>query len=289
MTDWVSVADESAIPEGTGATYFVDDVEVAVFRSDGRWHAIEGRCPHKGASLGKGPVEGCVVTCPWHDWKFDLTTGEGLTHSGSNVATVSVRVADGTVQIDRASLPAKPDLKTSVDDGVHRYLVRYGALGWVGLFGTVDRVECRHKDHVVVQTHRGVELGEILSDPDDHSVHSDGGQPAGEVQRVASPDELQEHQTRSSELTPQLIEESAACLAAAGVDLAIVDGEVLFDGESAVLYFLGDSNPDAGPLVTEVARHHGLERIELQPMIDPPVPEGGGCGKPGCGGGGCHS
>jgi hypothetical protein len=56
-----------------------------------------------------------------------------------------------------------------------------------------------------------------------------------------------------------------------------------------VLYFVGESHPDAGPLVTEIARGHGLERIELQPMIDPPPSTGGGCGKPGCGGGGCHS
>lgn len=290
MPDWVSIAEESAIAADAGATFFVDDVEVAVFRSDGDLYAIEGRCPHKGASLGNGAVDGCAVTCPWHDWKFDLKTGEGLTNPSSPVASLAVRVNDGSVEIDRETLPQKTSLAANVDDGIHRYLVRYGSLGWVGVFGNVDKVECQHRDRVILQTHRGQELGEILSTPEDLAAQNNSDKPGGEVVRVATPDEIKTHEPRSRELTPQLIEECSCVLAESDIDLAIVDGEVLFDGESAVLYFLGDSNPDTGPLVTDIAKHHGLNRIELYPFIDPPEPEGGGgCGKEGCGGGGCHS
>lgn len=289
MPDWVSIADESAIAAEAGATFFVDDIEVAVFRTDNEVYAIEGRCPHKGASLGNGALDDCSVTCPWHDWKFDLKTGAGLTNPSSSVAALAVRVSNGSVQIDRESLPQKPTAATNIDDGIHRYLVRYGALGWVGIFGNVDRVDCRHRDQVIVQTHRGLEVGEILSRPEDLAAQNNTDKPAGEVVRVASSDELTEYRPRAKKLTPLLINDSSSTLADSEIDLAIVDGEVLFDGESAVLYFLGDSNPDAGPLVTDIAKRHGLDRIELYPFIDPPEPEGGGCGKPGCGGGGCHS
>lgn len=289
MPDWVSVAEESAIAADAGAKFFVDDIEVAVFRTGGDVYAIEGRCPHKGASLGNGALDGHSVTCPWHDWKFDLKTGEGLTNPSSPVATLAVRVEDGSVQIDRETLPQKQAAAANVDDGIHRYLVRYGSLGWIGVFGNVDRVECQHRDRVVLQTHRGQELGEILSTPEDLAAQNNTDKPGGEVVRVAVSDEVKVHEPRSREVTLLLIEECSAVLEESDVDLAIVDGEVLFDGESAVLYFLGDSNPDAGPLVTDVAKRHGLDRIELYPFVDPPEPEGGGCGKEGCGGGGCSS
>lgn len=289
MPDWVSIAEESAVAADAGATFFVDDIEVAVFRSEGNLYAIEGKCPHKGASLGNGAIDGCAVTCPWHDWKFDLKTGEGLTNSSSAVAPIGVQVTDGSIEIDRETLPQKGTATANSDDGIHRYLVRYGSLGWVGVFGNVDKVECQHRDQVILQTHRGQELGEVLSTPEDLAAQNNSDKPGGEVVRLATLDEAKKHSPRSKELTLRLIEECSCVLAESDIDLAIVDGEVLFDGESAVLYFLGDSNPDVGPLVTDIAKLHNLDRIELYPFIDPPEPEGGGCGNEGCGGGGCHS
>ncbi len=167
MPDWVPIVEEAAIAAGSGAKFFVDDIEVAVFRSDGTLYAIEGRCPHKGASLGNGTLENGQVTCPWHDWKFDLKTGAGLTSPSSAVASLAVRVNDGSIEIDRETLPQKTSLAANVDDGIHRYLVRYGSLGWVAVFGNVDKVECQHRDRVILQTHRGQELGEILSTPEE--------------------------------------------------------------------------------------------------------------------------
>ena len=290
MPDWVSIAEESAVPADAGATFFVDDIEVAVFRSEGYLFAIEGKCPHKGASLGNGSIDGCAVVCPWHDWKFDLKTGAGLTNSSSAVAPIGVQVTDGSIEIDRETLPLKNAASANSDDGIHRYLVRYGSLGWVGVFGNVDKVECQHRDRVILQTHRGQEFGEVLSIPEDLAAQNNSDKPGGEVVRVATPDEVTKHAPRSKNLTLRLIEECSAVLAESDIDLAIVDGEVLFDNESAVLYFLGDSNLDAGPLVTDIAKLHNLDRIELYPFIDPPESEGGGgCGKEGCGDGGCHS
>lgn len=287
MSDWVTVSESAAVADGAGATYFVDDVEVAVFRVDGEWLAIEGRCPHKGASLGNGSVEGRIVSCPWHSWEFDLTTGEGVDRPGCSVATIQVREDSGSLQIDRDSVAKKSAAAIVPDDGIQRYLIRYGSLGWVGRFGTVDGVECRFRDRVVVQTNRGREIGEVLSDPDDRAS-AGTEKPIGEVLRVASADELHQYSSRSSRILDRVIDQSRAVLTEKDLPVEVVDGEILFDGESAVLYFLGESHPDAGPLVTDVAQQHDLERIELCPVIDPPA-SGGGCGKPGCGGGGCSA
>ena len=48
---------------------------VALFNVDGRFHAVSNRCPHRGGPLGQGFVDGAEVSCPWHNWTFDVTTG----------------------------------------------------------------------------------------------------------------------------------------------------------------------------------------------------------------------
>jgi len=63
---------------GPGAVRIVpagDGREIAVFNVEGTYYAIDNRCPHQGGSLGKGPVEGTIVTCPLHRFKIDLRDG----------------------------------------------------------------------------------------------------------------------------------------------------------------------------------------------------------------------
>ena len=48
---------------------------IVVMRVDGRLHAIRDECPHAGASLADGTLEGAVITCPRHGSQFDVTTG----------------------------------------------------------------------------------------------------------------------------------------------------------------------------------------------------------------------
>ena len=49
---------------------------LAVFNVEGTYYALDGICPHQGGPLGKGQLNGCVVTCPWHGWQFNVTTGQ---------------------------------------------------------------------------------------------------------------------------------------------------------------------------------------------------------------------
>ena len=51
---------------------------LAVYRVAGRWRAIADRCPHAGAVLSAGEIDGAVVTCPGHGSRFDIRTGERL-------------------------------------------------------------------------------------------------------------------------------------------------------------------------------------------------------------------
>jgi nitrite reductase/ring-hydroxylating ferredoxin subunit len=64
------------VPPGSGRECVAGDRIVAVFNVDGRFFALDGICPHAGGPLAKGELRGCVVTCPWHGWQFDVTTGQ---------------------------------------------------------------------------------------------------------------------------------------------------------------------------------------------------------------------
>ena len=78
---------------------------VAVFRTaDDRVFALDDRCPHKGGPLSEGIVHGTSVTCPLHNWVFDLATGEAQGADEGRVATHAVTVADGRILIDAALL-----------------------------------------------------------------------------------------------------------------------------------------------------------------------------------------
>lgn len=49
--------------------------DVAVFDVNGDIVATSGKCLHAGGPLCKGTISGTTLTCPWHGWSYDLTTG----------------------------------------------------------------------------------------------------------------------------------------------------------------------------------------------------------------------
>lgn len=49
--------------------------KLVIYNCNGMFYASENACPHMGASLSDGVLIGTEVTCPWHHWSFDVTTG----------------------------------------------------------------------------------------------------------------------------------------------------------------------------------------------------------------------
>ena len=78
---------------------------VAVFRTaDDRVFALDDRCPHKGGPLSEGIVHGTQVTCPLHNWVFDMATGQAQGADEGQVRTHGVRVQAGRILLDPAAL-----------------------------------------------------------------------------------------------------------------------------------------------------------------------------------------
>jgi nitrite reductase (NADH) small subunit/3-phenylpropionate/trans-cinnamate dioxygenase ferredoxin subunit len=107
MGAYHTVAKVGEIPAGEGRSFPVDGTMVAVFNIDGEYTAINDTCPHMGASLAAGYVEGTAVTCPWHAWRFCVKDGRWLDNPRSKIANAcySVRVERGEIQVALPDVP----------------------------------------------------------------------------------------------------------------------------------------------------------------------------------------
>ena len=99
MTQFTSVAKVGSIPDGRGETFTVGERLVAVFNEGGQYYAIDDLCPHMGASLGAGQLEGGVVTCPWHAWRFRVCDGTWCDNPKLKVDSYHVRVEGDEIQV----------------------------------------------------------------------------------------------------------------------------------------------------------------------------------------------
>jgi nitrite reductase/ring-hydroxylating ferredoxin subunit len=88
----------SDVAPGTAKLVAVDSKEIALFNVDGTFYALDNECPHRGGPLGEGDLEGCIVTCPWHAWQYDVRTGESITDD-LKVARYDVKVEGGDVLV----------------------------------------------------------------------------------------------------------------------------------------------------------------------------------------------
>ncbi|MFN7973379.1 MAG: Rieske (2Fe-2S) protein [Acidobacteriota bacterium] len=98
---WTEVGLLSSIPIGI-RTFKHDAHQVAIVRTeDGKLHAVDNRCPHEGYPLAQGDLKGSVLTCAWHNWKFEVSDGRCIL-GGEGVRSYPVRERDGVLEIDLA-------------------------------------------------------------------------------------------------------------------------------------------------------------------------------------------
>jgi nitrite reductase/ring-hydroxylating ferredoxin subunit len=75
---WTYVMEERTLPEGGMAPVYPLGINVALARVDGTVYAISGKCAHMACPLQGGTLDGYTLTCPCHDWRFDVRTGRFL-------------------------------------------------------------------------------------------------------------------------------------------------------------------------------------------------------------------
>lgn len=102
---WIDVGAVDDIPL-RGARLLKTSVGcIAVFRTgEAEVFAASNSCPHKGGPLSEGIVHGQKVTCPLHNWVFDLNTGQAEGADEGRIEVYAVRLEAGRILIDGSAL-----------------------------------------------------------------------------------------------------------------------------------------------------------------------------------------
>lgn len=113
------IAEAEALAEdGDRIVVEIDGQEIGVFRVNGELFALPNFCPHQAGPLCQGAItgrmvvaddgwewrytqDGEIVTCPWHGWKYDITTGENIKDARYSIPTYDVTIEDGVIYVDR--------------------------------------------------------------------------------------------------------------------------------------------------------------------------------------------
>jgi nitrite reductase/ring-hydroxylating ferredoxin subunit len=99
MSEFVEVAQLDQIPPGTSSFVRVEDKSIALFNVDGSIYAIDDSCAHEGSSLAAGKLDGKIVTCRSHGWRYDVTTGRLTFDPNFGVASYAVQVVERKIMV----------------------------------------------------------------------------------------------------------------------------------------------------------------------------------------------
>lgn len=96
----VRVASTKDLKSGQGKPYTVNGKRIAVFNVDGKFYAMDNTCLHRGGPVGEGEFDGTVVTCPWHGWQYDVTSGACQTKPPLKLNSYKVEVHGDDIMVD---------------------------------------------------------------------------------------------------------------------------------------------------------------------------------------------
>lgn len=101
---WLDIGPVGQLPAlGARTLPVLGGQEIAIFRTaTGDVYALHNRCPHKAGPLSEGIVHDTTVTCPLHNWRISLRTGEALGDDKGCVPTIPVKIDGGRILIGRS-------------------------------------------------------------------------------------------------------------------------------------------------------------------------------------------
>ena len=100
MANWVRVAKVGDLEPGQGKTVEIRRTAIALFNVDGTFYAIGNACRHQGGPLAEGKLVGTAVICPWHEWRFDVTSGAFLRNPDIGVPRYNLEIRGDDICIE---------------------------------------------------------------------------------------------------------------------------------------------------------------------------------------------
>ncbi|HVM59276.1 MAG TPA: Rieske 2Fe-2S domain-containing protein [Verrucomicrobiae bacterium] len=99
MSELIKVAEVGDLQPGECKTVVVGERELALYNVGGKFYATDNVCPHRGGPLGEGTLDGNIVTCPWHGWRFDVSTGQNPMIPTAKVEAIECVVEGNDVKV----------------------------------------------------------------------------------------------------------------------------------------------------------------------------------------------
>ena len=95
MNDWIYAANESDLKEGGMIPAYPLGVHILLARVDNLVYALAGKCVHMACPLYTGTLKGDILTCPCHDWRYNVRTGEFLDAAELNLEKYKLKSENG--------------------------------------------------------------------------------------------------------------------------------------------------------------------------------------------------
>lgn len=99
MESFVRVASTAELQPGQCKVVVAEGRQIALYNINGTFYATDNTCLHRGGPLGDGILDGNVVTCPWHGWTYDVTTGVSVINPNVAVKCFKVMVEGSDVNV----------------------------------------------------------------------------------------------------------------------------------------------------------------------------------------------
>ena len=100
MSTRIQLLSVESLPPGEAAEVVAEGRIFAVYNVDGEFRVIDGICAHAGGPLGKGTLDGNIVTCPWHGWQYDVESGKNCLTESICQTSWPVEIENGHVTIE---------------------------------------------------------------------------------------------------------------------------------------------------------------------------------------------
>ena len=100
MSKWITIFNENVLMNGENSVIDVDGTDVAIFKIDDEFFAIEDVCSHDGTEIASGELDGDEIICPRHGARFCVKTGAVKSAPAyEDIHSYPARIVEGNVQI----------------------------------------------------------------------------------------------------------------------------------------------------------------------------------------------
>ncbi|MEM1134914.1 MAG: thiamine pyrophosphate-dependent enzyme [Bacteroidota bacterium] len=160
-SSWYKVLDDKEeLKEGRVMSVTAGHTGICLTHFEGKYTALDNKCPHQGGPLGEGSIENGLLRCPWHGWDFHPCTGKSPGSHGDGIRKYALKIEDNSIYVgieeEHTHEPTISDLmvETMVNWGVNRV---FGMVGHsnLGFADALRRQEAKGKLKFIGIRHEG--------------------------------------------------------------------------------------------------------------------------------------